>query len=222
MSDGFFPGIRDLADETFREVMRELEGGGIRLRCAMPEFQVTGKMGWKHKPVTYSPRLSLPGLDDATVLQVFKDACAAWNAVADIGLQFSTDHGRANIYANSGKIDGSSGTLAWSYLPSNATLTTRIEQLYDDKEEWSIPWLTEVITHELGHGLGLSHSTSKADIMYPYSAAGRITRPQPGDIARLLDLGYDKPAVDPTPGIPEVAGVLIINGKPYGVSLDPQ
>lgn len=243
MSGTFWPGVDAAVQDTYKDVLKVLYEGGYfgdqswdqvqaqqpdvapRLRCCMPEFASTGSDRWPMLDVTYSHRISLPGLSAAECDAVYRQATAAWNAVCGIRLVYTPAFDAANIYANSGKIDGRSGTLAWSYLPRGATKDTRLQQLFDDSEAWTHNWALEVIIHELGHALGLDHDSDNTAIMYPYSAGGKMLVPQPRDVQRIQAL-YGQPSAAPpptTPGErPTVAGVLVINGLPYQVSLTPQ
>lgn len=230
MSDrGFFPGIDTAVVETYNRLLPELKelfgNEAPRIRCTMPEFASTGTDRWPMVDVTYSHRITLPGLSAADCDAVYRQAMASWNAVCGIRLAYTPNFDVANIYANSGKIDGRSGTLAWSYLPRGATSKTRLEQLFDDSEAWTRNWALEVMIHEIGHALGLDHDTDKTAIMYPYSS-NRFLTPQPRDVQRIVAL-YGKPAATPPVGgvpvpPPTVGGVLVINGLPYEVSLKPQ
>jgi len=56
----------------------------------------------------------------------------------------------------------------------------------------STPEIRRVVAHELGHALGLAHSTSPAALMYP--AAGSVEAPQSDDIAGIQAL-YGPPGV---------------------------
>lgn len=212
--DGFRPDLVTVSEAALEEIRNILRGQGIvsdeeleqpmGLRCGLPEFSMDARCAWPQKVVTYSHRMAMPGIDAATVSRIFRQACDSWNAVCGVRLTFTDDFDTANIYANSGKIDGSGGTLAWSYLPCGATNTSRLEQLYDNKENWSVALLLNTILHEIGHGLGLPHSTRKDSIMYAFANAG-ITTLQEWDITEGR-ARYGPPSTVPVP-IPPIVPV---------------
>lgn len=234
--NGFRPDIPKLVDNAYEEVLATLYDAGFfggkswidvqaeqpdvmpRLRCAMPDFATKGQCKWPMLAVTHASRVELPGLTPAQITAAFREACQAWNAVCGIQLAISDDYERANIYAHSGKIDGRSGTLAWSYLPCGASRTSRMEQLYDSAESWSYNWLVEVAAHEIGHAIGLSHGP-KGSLMYAYSGGGSVRRPQTWDIAEAV-ARYGKPQTPPPSGFDpaDLDGVMVIRGIPYPVT----
>ena len=59
-------------------------------------------------------------------------------------------------------------------------------------EESTLNEVTALLAHEMGHALGLGHSTDKGDVMYPIVRAA--TKLGPGDIAGLQSLL--RPCVD--------------------------
>lgn len=237
---GFRPDLVTLADDAYQQVLKiQFDRGAFGSktweeviaeqpecmplrRCAMPDFATGRACKWPMLTVTYSPRLTLPGLTVEQILAAYQQACNEWNKVCGIRLTFSQDHGRANIYANSGKIDGRSGTLAWSYLPCNANQYSRMEQLYDNAEGWTYDWLVEVACHEIGHAIGISHGP-KGALMYAYSGGGRVMAPQAWDIEEAV-ARYGVPEEPPVPAPPgglDVSGVLIINGKVFNLNPVP-
>lgn len=183
-ADGFRPDLITVTAKAISEINEILKGQGyededltappLRLRCALPDFSMEARCAWPHKDVTCSQRMSFSNLDAPTILRVYQQACDSWNAVCGLRLTYTMDFDVANIYSRSGKIDGAGGTLAWSYLPCGATRTSRMEQLYDDREKWSVALLLNTVMHEIGHAIGLPHGP-KNSVMYAYANAGVIT-----------------------------------------------
>lgn len=221
-----FPGIETLSPETLDALEKTAELTGIvaRRRCCMPSLARAGaQCGWRHRPVTASIRGSLPGLTDAAVVETYKEALRVWNSVCNTGLQWTDDFDSANIWAQARRIDGASGTLAWSYLIQcgGSTANTRLEQRYDNGERWTRDWFLEVALHELGHALGLDHINNPKALMNPYSSSGRITIPTQYELAIMVPL-YGKPVAPPPPepgNLKVVGGVLLVgDGRSAGVN----
>jgi hypothetical protein len=120
-------------------------------------------------------------------------ASVAFSALAEVcGIRHEyTDNARtAMIVMTAGRIDGPSGTLAWSELPCGSP--KQLGQKYDTSEQWVIAFdqvpqrgidITRVFAHELGHALGLSHGPSGNLLAPAYSP--RVSRPQAWDIEQL-------------------------------------
>lgn len=221
MSDGVFPGVEELSPETQAAIEKVAEELGVvvRRRCCMPSMARAQQCKWRHRPVTASIRGSLPGLTDQQVKDTYREALRVWNSVCNVGLQWTDDFSAANIWADCRRIDGSSGTLAWSYLiqcGSNSTVDTQLEQRYDNGERWTRDWLLEVALHELGHALGLDHINNQNALMNPTSAGGRILVPTRYELEIMVPL-YGEPVGNPAPGVPTIrGGVLLVDG---GVSV---
>lgn len=205
--------------EAIEATMADLGLAQPRLRCClMPQFAAAGISKWAGKPVLCQQQLTLPGLTAEQIAAAWLDAIGNWNAVCGVDLRLAGT-GRPNILAKSGGIDGASGTLAWSYLPgAPSPMTDQLAQLYDTAERWTYAFLSEVLTHEIGHGIGMPHSSDPNDIMYPYSHGGSIPKPQAGDVRGAV-ARYGQPlpvpTPTPTPGMPEISGSIVINGRSY-------
>ena len=266
--DGYFPGLRDLSDDARAAVIDALFESGFfgdltrqqveqryieapvfgKLRCAMPEQAKAGACKWPMTTVAYRQAMSLPGLTREQVAAAYKQACDGWNAVCGINLvPHTSGAGPVNIDAVAAHIDGNSGTLAYSYLPCNSTPNSCMGQVYDHDESWEYNWLVEVAMHEVGHAIGLDHSTDPDALMYPYSHGGLVIAPQDDDILQAQKR-YGPPAAPPEPepeppqpgeppaaGPPVAGGILVIkwsscaivggtvliDGVKYNVILDP-
>ncbi|XP_064105371.1 matrix metalloproteinase-20-like [Macrobrachium nipponense] len=104
----------------------------------------------------------------AAAFKVWEDATnlkftAVNGGHATIEIRFERyEHGHGDSF------DGPGGTLAHAYPPAGGG-----DIHFDDTEEWTIysykgTNLLQVAVHEIGHSLGLSHSTVKSAVMFPY------------------------------------------------------
>lgn len=125
-------------------------------------------------------------------------AFAAWAAVADLTFVQVADGGEAfNAPGTSGDIrlgghvfDGPSGVLAHGYYPPVNGDTAAGDIHFDQDENWKLGWggpgfnIYQVLTHELGHALGLNHSAVPNSLMNPYYTE-TFQGPQADDIAGM-------------------------------------
>lgn len=193
------------------------------LRCGLPDMMAEQVCAWPMKDVTYFPQINLPGLSAEDAQRAFDQACSQWNQVCGIKLRRAGGPA-ANIVAKSGSgqannLDGRGGTLAWSYLPCNSTPQSVLQQMYDESESWSFSMAVAVICHEIGHAIGLPHSTA-GNLMAPYYNA-QVTKPQAGDVAEVVKR-YGQPVATPAPvppsgdpAAPKVAVEVSLGGVVY-------
>lgn len=125
-------------------------------------------------------------------------AFAAWAAVADLTFVQVADGGEAfNAPGTSGDIrlgghvfDGAFGVLAHGYYPPVNGDTAAGDIHFDSDEDWKLGWggggfnVYQVLTHELGHALGLDHSDVPDSLMNPYYTED-FMGPQADDIAGM-------------------------------------
>ena len=136
--------------------------------------------------------MSFSTLSSAETDRVWWQGLVEWMKVCDITFKRVPFSRSANFTHEKESIDGSSGTLAYHYLPgcgsgSGSSLGGR----YDSGERWTAAFFQGVHVHEVGHGLGLDHSSNRNDILYPYYDS-RWSTPQAGDISRVVSR-YGKP-----------------------------
>lgn len=143
---------------------------------------------------------------------------------ADIRIGFFTrDHGDGEPF------DGVLGTLAHAFSPPNGRFHL------DAEENWVIdgsfanaPYsamdLESVAVHEIGHLLGLGHSSVEAAIMYP-TISSRIRKVEldPDDIAGVQELyganpnfGGAAPGVTPR-GMIDTSGAAVVGLPMFGM-----
>jgi hypothetical protein len=137
---------------------------------------------------------------------------------ADLKIKWATgNHGDGHPF------DGNSGVLAHAYYPPPAGGSYAGELHFDDDESWSLDGsgidLITVAAHEIGHLLGIEHSTVLSALMYPYYSG----------IRRYLDLD-DKQAVWELYGYPcsisgpsslynFQQGTYVVTGVPAGKTI---
>lgn len=105
------------------------------------------------------------------------------NMRADIVIGFHRgDHGDGNPF------DGPGGTLAHAFAPTNGRFHLDADEL------WSVPpiagffHLETVAVHEIGHLLGLGHSSISSAIMFPSISAGEVKNLHADDIRGIKAL----------------------------------
>lgn len=139
---------------------------------------------------------ALAGFMPSGFLSVVQAAFGAWSAVANISFSQIADNGLAfNAATASGDIrlgghvfDGPSGTLAHGFYPPVNGNTAAGDIHFDIAETWvlSLPEagfdLFNVLTHEIGHAIGLDHTLVAGSLMNA-SYSELFSGPQADDIA---------------------------------------
>jgi Ca2+-binding RTX toxin-like protein len=139
--------------------------------------------------------VSLSSVFKFDYVSVFTQAFEAWSSVADIDFVQVADGGgnigvgnSAYIRIGAGHIDGNYNVLARAFYPATAGSPQNYaysgDMVFDSGETsfWTTSSLLAVATHEIGHAIGLGHSSISNALMAPYYNPS-ITTPMADDIA---------------------------------------
>lgn len=181
-----------------------------RPRCGVADFGLAADCRWQKRNIRYwngrggfslFHREMERGRSNRLSAQLIDDGFARWAEVLP-GFTFErTGDGRdCDMWIGGGSgrkhgFDGPGRTLAWAYMPCGQF--DSLESRFDMDEHFTQntgkrkqdPWVFawSVWLHELGHLLGLDHSSDPNDIMAAYYNPD-IVDLQPGDIRRIQAL----------------------------------
>lgn len=178
-----------------------------RPRCGFPDVLIIGEFvvhgnRWDRLALTYRFDNFSPDLSDGETRAAMQAAFALWSAVtpltfaevfdasADLVIRFVTgDHGDGSSF------DGPGRVLAHAFFPPPNAGALAGDVHFDEAEVWHgrLPTPADrfdfmtVAAHEIGHSLGLQHSTVAEALMFPsYSGPHRFLAPD--DVAGVQSL----------------------------------
>ncbi|CAD5125016.1 unnamed protein product [Dimorphilus gyrociliatus] len=191
-TDDYAEGLKRFQKEAAIPVTGKLDARTLSLmnkeRCGIvdDEFRApnTGRQKryalygkkWNRKKLKWRLYNYTPDIPNVSVVAAIKYALKQWSDNSklkftrvysgNVHLKFRFVSG---AHGDGYPMDGPSGTLAHAFYPK----TSRKGQIhFDEAEKWSTSnnkiHLSVVACHELGHALGLKHSSKSQAIMYPY------------------------------------------------------
>jgi peptidoglycan hydrolase-like protein with peptidoglycan-binding domain len=170
-------GIVDAATLGVMKMHRCGVPDGIEATDEADKYALQGSK-WASNSVTWK----VTNNDDVTLTQARTAAAGAFASwAAQSGMTFTevTGAGSADILITFGAIDGASNILAQAFYPQFGGDVT-----VDTAETWSVATptpagqfdLQTILLHELGHSLGLNHSSISGATLFPFASSGSQDR----------------------------------------------
>jgi predicted Zn-dependent protease len=164
-----------------------------RPRCGVPDFIISRKRSsvgeveefvasgskWDTINLTYRMENFTPDLTQDIVRRAIQEGLNQWASVTPLRFSEVTSGGEIKISFASGDhgdgwpFDGPSGTLAHAFYPTDGRLHFDEVETWTDNDPPSGIDLATVAVHELGHILGLDHSSETQAVMYAYYGGRR-------------------------------------------------
>ncbi|KAG5534091.1 hypothetical protein RHGRI_022282 [Rhododendron griersonianum] len=169
-----------------------------------------GARRWSDLTYAFLPENNLTD----SVKSLFSRSFDRWSAVIPMTFNQTTSYSGADIkigifrgdHGDGSRFDGAGGVLGHAFAPPDGRFHL------DGDEEWAMDGgnlnatsydMETVVMHEIGHVLGLAHSSDAAAVMYPTVAAGkRKVELGNDDIEGIQELYGSNPnykRVEPTP-----------------------
>lgn len=157
-----------------------------------------GGVGWRDTKVTYQFMHFSTKISNAEVRSAFEAAFRTWEGVCRLRFSEVTAQGDMRIAFGAGDhgdqwpFEGPGRALAHAFYPNWPDPPLRGDVHVDDDESWVLSAappagakdLASVVLHEVGHAIGLPHSTVPGSVMWP-NYTGVLRTLQPSDVAAI-------------------------------------
>jgi hypothetical protein len=184
---------------------------------------------WADNDITIGFDASAPSrtLAPAGASEALQAAVEAWNEVPELPLRFrvvTTPDPTVRVRFCRGKwtgdLDDLGKALFTADIPTGVVKSAVVEInecdhafLAPDEVQEGRFDLQAVITHEMGHVLGLAHSDDPNALMFPRGGSGGIRTPKADDLAKLAIIYGSAPAVG-SPEPPPTPRVATVSWEP--------
>lgn len=187
-------------------------------RCARPDHSLlrSGAITesiWARKHLTYYVSRRDTDMSTARWDEILELAFDAWANVSGLTFERVDTTNKAKLIMSVGtgethNFDGPGRVLAWAQLPPTRNYDGQLLMRFDTNETWTEYGsgrgihLVNVATHEIGHMLGLDHSSVSTALMAPFYNA-RLKDPQQNDDVTRVQNFYGKGTGSPPIPTPE-------------------